>query len=174
MCACENYSRGGLSRYIQKEFEEYYEPKLELSEVEPEGAVMPPRKLFNWSFFFLASLLTITLSLALGIAIYVITVPEVQPTKIIVEQSVEETKAPQELPAPKLSEKIRNGRLKVVVEPWGEVFVDGRRIGLTPFSALKIPEGTHTIRIVNERLGKEKALKVVISANQDTLVRHRF
>ena len=69
---------------------------------------------------------------------------------------------------------LKYGRLKVVVEPWGEVFVDGKRLGLTPFSPRKISEGEHNIRITNSLLAKEKKIRVVIKADQDTLVRHQF
>jgi PEGA domain-containing protein len=89
---------------------------------------------------------------------------------------------PQKFEEPILSEKPekkqvevrRFGRLKIVVEPWGEIEIDGKTIGLTPLSPQKIGEGTHTVRIKNPRFGPDKTLKVVIRANQDTLVRHQF
>jgi len=42
------------------------------------------------------------------------------------------------------------GFLKVVVEPWAEVYIDGKYTDTTPFSkALSIPEGDHDIELKN-------------------------
>lgn len=75
--------------------------------------------------------------------------------------------------APK-AEKKKIGRLKIVVEPWGEIEIDGKKVGMTPIAPQKIVEGAHTVRIKNPRLGADKTLRVIVRANQDTLVRHNF
>ena len=81
---------------------------------------------------------------------------------------------PEEVLKPKPAAKKRFGSLKIAVEPWGEVYVDGKNLGYTPLSAIKIVEGSHLIRIVNPRFNKEKRLRVVIRANEDTLVQQKF
>jgi hypothetical protein len=53
----------------------------------------------------------------------------------------------------------------VVVEPWAEVYVDGKLIDTTPFSkALAIPEGEHKIELKNPFFEKETR-KVSIKRN---------
>jgi eukaryotic-like serine/threonine-protein kinase len=48
------------------------------------------------------------------------------------------------------------GFLKVVVEPWAEVYIDGKYTDTTPFSrALSIPEGNHRIELKNPFFSKE-------------------
>jgi serine/threonine-protein kinase len=48
------------------------------------------------------------------------------------------------------------GFLKVLVEPWAEVYVDGKLVDTTPFSrALSIPEGEHSVELRNPFFVKE-------------------
>ncbi len=58
------------------------------------------------------------------------------------------TKPPPAAPAP-----LDPGRLSVNATPWGEVFVDGQRVGQTPLVNLELPPGRHRLRIA--RLGFE-------------------
>jgi serine/threonine-protein kinase len=39
------------------------------------------------------------------------------------------------------------GWLQVVARPWGEVTVDGRVVGTTPFDRVTVPAGAHTVRV---------------------------
>jgi serine/threonine-protein kinase len=42
------------------------------------------------------------------------------------------------------------GFLKVLVEPWADVYVDGKLIDTTPFArGLSIPEGEHKVELKN-------------------------
>jgi hypothetical protein len=41
----------------------------------------------------------------------------------------------------------RSGTLKVGANPWGEVYLDGRRLGRAP-NAWEVPAGKHTIEVV--------------------------
>jgi hypothetical protein len=50
--------------------------------------------------------------------------------------------------APALPES--HGFLLAVVEPWAEVFVDGRSIGETPMDRVQLPVGEHTLTLSNE------------------------
>jgi hypothetical protein len=48
------------------------------------------------------------------------------------------------------------GYLKILVEPWAEVYVDGKYADTTPFSrALSIPEGEHRIELKNPYFARE-------------------
>jgi serine/threonine protein kinase len=76
------------------------------------------------------------------------------------------------VPAPKPKQKIEFGRLKVVVKPWAEVYLDDVKIGATPFAAKKLPEGTYQIRLENPKLQKKLTQSITITPGRDTLVRH--
>lgn len=56
------------------------------------------------------------------------------------------------------------GTLSVNAQPWGEVWVDGRRIGETPIGNLALPIGLHELTIRHPQLG-ERRRTVAVSAN---------
>jgi hypothetical protein len=37
----------------------------------------------------------------------------------------------------------------VVARPWGQVFVDGRAVGTTPFPNLRLDAGRHVLRVLH-------------------------
>jgi hypothetical protein len=41
------------------------------------------------------------------------------------------------------------GKLRLIVDPWAEVFVDGRRVGETPLQEILLPAGEHTLALSN-------------------------
>lgn len=49
-----------------------------------------------------------------------------------------------------------NGSLSVNAQPWGEVFVDGRRIGETPIGNLALPIGNHEVIVRHPQLGERR------------------
>ena len=49
--------------------------------------------------------------------------------------------------APPATAPAGPGQMQVVVKPWGEVHVDGRSVGTTPFDRLTLPAGIHTVTI---------------------------
>lgn len=48
----------------------------------------------------------------------------------------------------------KNGRLKVVVEPWAHVYVNDRYVGQTPIAALSLPPGKHHVALSSPKLKK--------------------
>jgi class 3 adenylate cyclase len=65
-------------------------------------------------------------------------------------------------------------RLELAVNPWGEVFVDGKSRGLTPpMRTLEISPGSHTIEIRNSTFPVHVE-KVVIKPGDAVKIRHRF
>ncbi len=46
--------------------------------------------------------------------------------------------------------------------PWAKVYVDGRFLGETPLTSVRLPVGEHRLRFVNEPLGVDKAEAVVV------------
>ena len=65
-------------------------------------------------------------------------------------------------------------RLELAINPWGEVFVDGKSRGLTPpMRTLEISPGSHTIEIRNSTFPVHVE-KVVIKPGDAVKIRHRF
>lgn len=66
------------------------------------------------------------------------------------------------------------GRLRIVVQPWGTVDIDGARVGDTPFAPRELMSGPHTVTIENAELKKKVTKRVVITAGQEVLVHENF
>jgi hypothetical protein len=62
------------------------------------------------------------------------------------------------------------GYLRVLVDPWAEVWIDGRLVDTTPFSReLELPEGSHQVRLHNPFFRDEAREVVVRKGGHDTL-----
>lgn len=70
--------------------------------------------------------------------------------------------------------KTKPARLRIVVKPWGEVFVDGKRQGITPLKPLRLPPGTYKIRLKNEELGKDVTKTVKLASGEDRLIKQQW
>lgn len=66
------------------------------------------------------------------------------------------------------------GRLRIVVQPWGTVEIDGTRVGDTPFAPRELASGPHTVTIENTELKKKVTKRVVINSGQEALVHENF
>jgi len=64
-----------------------------------------------------------------------------------------------------------SGRVRLIVQPWAEVLVDGRSAGVTPLSPLALPAGAHTLVLRNPELGREVKRHVVVPADGEATVR---
>ena len=65
----------------------------------------------------------------------------------------------------------QRARLRVVLKPWGEVWVDGKRRGITPLRSMKLKPGKHTIRMRNPDLGVDVSETVELRAGEDRLIK---
>jgi hypothetical protein len=63
-----------------------------------------------------------------------------------------------------------SGRLKIIARPWAEVWVDGRRVGPTPFGSLELPPGEHQLRFMNEPYPEQIRRIWVQSGAEDTVL----
>jgi len=63
------------------------------------------------------------------------------------------------------------GKLRVVVLPWANVWVDGKKLGQTPMPFIELMEGFHRVRLVNDQLGKDINKKVRILPGKESLLR---
>ena len=63
-----------------------------------------------------------------------------------------------------------DGLLEVKVQPWANVFVDGRAYGQTPIQPLSLPEGTHVLKVENPDLQRSETRTVhVVTGGHDVV-----
>jgi serine/threonine protein kinase len=70
--------------------------------------------------------------------------------------------------------KVPSGRIKVVVESWADVYVDGIKVGTTPMAPRKVYAGRHEVRLVNSKLAKDEKVVVQVQANQDERIKRNW
>ena len=51
---------------------------------------------------------------------------------------------------------LPSGIVEVDVQPWGEVWVEDKRIGQTPLESISVPIGAHEIRVTHPELGERR------------------
>lgn len=61
------------------------------------------------------------------------------------------------------------GTLSVNAQPWGEVWIDGQRIGETPIGNLALPIGMHELTVRHPQLGEQRRT-VAVTANAPSRV----
>jgi len=76
-----------------------------------------------------------------------------------------------EQPAPRPQEP---GFLRLATQPWTTVYLQGRKLGVTPLVDLELPAGRHTLRAVNPGKGIERTIQVVIHPGQTTVKSIKF
>ena len=80
--------------------------------------------------------------------------------------------APAAAPAAAPAQAI--GVVRLEIAPWGEVFVNGKPIGVSPpLQELQLPTGRHAVEI---RYGDKSAIsaQIDVDASRALLIRHRF
>ncbi|MBN2497040.1 MAG: protein kinase [Deltaproteobacteria bacterium] len=64
--------------------------------------------------------------------------------------------------------KAEPGLLRLETEPWSEVFLGKKRLGMTPLLGLELPAGKHTLTAINSKLKIEKRIPITIQAGKTT------
>ena len=64
-----------------------------------------------------------------------------------------------------------SGTLRIVVLPWANVWVDGKKKGQTPMPSMELMEGFHQVRLANDQIGKDQTKKVKIQPGKESLLR---
>jgi hypothetical protein len=122
--------------------------------------------------------------------------PGVPPAKVVSESAGEknipaavlptttiENKLPDEEPtpqaemtrkAPSIPEPVGFGYLLVVVDPWAEVMVDGKKMGETPLGKIRLPAGDHTLTLTNNNFAGVISDRIIISRNATLTRRYSF
>lgn len=73
-------------------------------------------------------------------------------------------------PAPAVS----HGYLKLNTEPWTNVSLGKRSLGVTPVLRARLPAGKHRLQLVNRELGIDQSLEIVIRPGKTTNVFKRY
>jgi serine/threonine-protein kinase len=69
---------------------------------------------------------------------------------------------------------VANASLSFAVTPWGEVFIDGRKAGITPpLTRLELPPGQHSIEIRNSAYAPYH-VKVDLDSSETLKIKHKF
>jgi hypothetical protein len=72
------------------------------------------------------------------------------------------------------SEAASTARLALAVSPWGEVYVDGRKMGVSPpMTELRLPPGTYTIEIRNSTFRPYRE-SVDLRGASNAKLKHKF
>ncbi len=78
----------------------------------------------------------------------------------------EEPRAPRPVVVPPAS----TGRVRFAVNPWAEVFLEGRSLGVTPMRWQELPAGSHTFVFRNRELGVSRSVTAVVTPDQTTVL----
>jgi eukaryotic-like serine/threonine-protein kinase len=77
-------------------------------------------------------------------------------------------------PAPPAAKPVAMARLGFAVTPWGEVYIDGRKTGITPpLNEIRLPPGKHTIEIRNTTFPPHRQT-VDLRTDGSVRIKHKF
>ena len=91
-----------------------------------------------------------------------------EPAKASGEPVPNPSRARERAPTQKVA-PVAKGRLEFRIRPYAVVSLDGKVLGQTPFAAVEVSEGRHTVRLVNKELGKDVTRTVEVKAGQPNL-----
>lgn len=78
-------------------------------------------------------------------------------------------------PPPKTVEKepapVAMGGVDLRVNPWAEVFREGKSLGVTPLPIIQVPAGKHRFVLKNSELGLERQITVDVPPNGEAVVK---
>jgi serine/threonine-protein kinase len=63
------------------------------------------------------------------------------------------------------------GHLRVIVQPWAEVSVDGKPAGMTPAPPVLLPAGPHVVSLKNDELGRLIRRKIIVPPGGEAVLR---
>jgi len=67
-----------------------------------------------------------------------------------------------------------HGYLKLNTEPWTKVSLGKRSLGVTPVLRARLPAGKHRLQLVNQELGVDRSIEIVIQPGKTTNVFKRY
>ena len=110
----------------------------------------------------------------------VVTEPPV-PAPVIA--NAEAAEPPQAVPVAKASEPakpavvspaVSNGRVSLAIAPWGEVYIDNKKVGISPpLTDIKVSPGKHNIEVRNGSFEPYRQ-SISLAANSSLRIKHKF
>ncbi|WP_428825907.1 serine/threonine-protein kinase [Azonexus sp. IMCC34842] len=84
------------------------------------------------------------------------------------------TATPEAVPPVATTPAEANGRIRLAIAPWGEVYVDGKMAGVTPpLTELLLPPGKHRIEIRNADFAPHRR-NIDLAADANLRIKHKF
>jgi serine/threonine-protein kinase len=69
---------------------------------------------------------------------------------------------------------VTSGRIRLAIAPWGEVYVDGKKAGISPpLTEIRLPAGKHSIEIRNSNF-KAHRQSVDVAPDTNLRIKHKF
>ena len=69
---------------------------------------------------------------------------------------------------------MTEGRIRLAIAPWGEVYVDGKKAGVSPpLTELRLPAGKHSIEIRNGSFPSRRQ-SVDLAPDASLRIKHKF
>ncbi|MBW1870681.1 MAG: protein kinase [Deltaproteobacteria bacterium] len=68
----------------------------------------------------------------------------------------------------KVKPKKRYGYLRLDTEPWSEVYLGKRKLGITPILGVRLKPGNHKLKLVNSQMKIYKTIRITIRAGRTT------
>jgi hypothetical protein len=65
---------------------------------------------------------------------------------------------------------VEEGELSVYIDPWADIYLDGKKKGSTPLLHAKVPVGVHQIKLVNEGAHHVETKTVTVTKDKETVV----
>jgi eukaryotic-like serine/threonine-protein kinase len=97
-----------------------------------------------------------------------------EPLPAIVQTAVEPVRASTTEPASGPAQTRPVARLRFAVSPWGEIYIDGRRTGVSPpLRQIELAPGKYTIEIKNT-IFPTRSQSVEVNANARLKIKHKF
>jgi serine/threonine-protein kinase len=75
---------------------------------------------------------------------------------------------------PAKKREAQPGFLTIDTEPWTEVYLGGKKLGITPLEAVRLPRGAHELELRNSEFGLRRRVRVVIHPGAVTRLHKRF
>ena len=69
------------------------------------------------------------------------------------------------------AESWKRGFLSVRASPWGEVFINGESVGITPLPPIELTAGKHKLKVVNSETRRENAREVEVFPGAEVVVK---
>ena len=67
-------------------------------------------------------------------------------------------------PIAKIGQPLADGKLTLDSTPWSTVYLDGKKVGITPIARLRVPAGEHTLRLETSDK-QQRTIKIHVPAS---------